>query len=136
MQRRRCVLCCAVVAASTLLAGCAFDVIHVKQETVQFKPAAEPRPVLTLQDDVKVSIGDFGSATPLKKGTTWRKVGKIDAGDVLATQDQVVTVEASNAYEAEPVVAHGEVAGFFLVVQHTFTPADPPVPVVFLAKSQ
>lgn len=135
MQRRRCVLCCAVVAASTLLAGCAFDVIHVKQETVQFKPAAEPRPVLTLQDDVKVSIGDFGSATPLKKGTTWRKVGEIDAGNVLATQDQVVTVQASNAYEAEPVVAHGEVVGFFLVVQQTFTPADPPVPATFLSKS-
>jgi len=125
-----------VAAASVLLAGCAFDVIHVDQETVQYKPATAPESVLTLQDEVNVSIADYGSATPLRKGTTWRKVGEIDEGDVLATQEQVVTVEASNAYEAEPVVAHGEVVGFFLVVQHTFTPADPPVPVTFLSKSQ
>lgn len=124
-----------MAAASALLAGCAFDVIHVKQETAQYQPVAAPGSLLTLQDDVKVSIGDFGSATPLKKGTTWHKVGEIGAGDVLATQDQVVTVQASNAFEAEPVVAHGEVVGFFLVVQQTFTPADPPVPATFLSKS-
>lgn len=124
-----------MAAASALLAGCAFDVIHVKQETAQYQLVAAPGSLLTLQDDVKVSIGDFGSATPLKKGTTWRKVGEIGAGDVLATQDQVVTVQASNAFEAEPVVAHGEVVGFFLVVQQTFTPADPPVPATFLSKS-
>lgn len=124
-----------MIAASALLAGCAFDVIHVDQEAVQYKPTTAPGPALTLQDDVNVSIADHGSATPLKKGTTWRKVGKIDAGDVFAPQGQVVTVEASNAYEAEPVIAHGEVVGFFLVVQHTFTPADPPAPVAFLPKS-
>jgi hypothetical protein len=125
---------CAILVASVWLAGCAFDVIHVNQETAQYDPAASPGPLLTLQDDVKVSIGDFGSATTLKKGTTWRKVGEIAAGEVLATHDQVITVEASNAYEAEPVVAHGEVVGFFLVVEHTFTPADPPVPIAFASK--
>ncbi len=105
--------------------GCAFDVIHVKQTPAHFEPAVADQ-TWVLRDDLKVAIAS-GWATPLKKGTIWKRVGRIAEGDVMATRDQIITVEASNVFEAQPVVNQGRVVGFFLPVERSFTPADPPV---------
>lgn len=105
--------------------GCAFDVIHVKQTPAHFEPVTADQ-AWVLRDDLKVLIAS-GWATPLKKGTIWKRVGRIAEGDVIATRDQILTVEASNVFEAQPVINQGKVVGFFLPVEKSFTPADPPV---------
>jgi hypothetical protein len=53
-------------------------------------------------------------------------IGHTEQGDVLKTKDQVVTVRASNMFEADPVIKDGQLVGFFLVIENSFTPADPP----------
>jgi len=53
-------------------------------------------------------------------------VGRIEQGEVYKTKDQVVTVEASNMYEAQLVLSGSLVVGFYLPVERTFTAADPP----------
>ncbi|HYM17945.1 MAG TPA: hypothetical protein VEU06_05230 [Micropepsaceae bacterium] len=80
----------------------------------------------TLAQDMKVKLRQ-GFASNLKKGTVWKQVGHIEQGDVFRTGDQVVTVEASNQYEAYLVVNNGMAMGFYLPVEKTFTAADPPI---------
>jgi hypothetical protein len=116
-----------------LCAGCAFDVIHLKQLPAQFEAVPTTGRTWILPDNVKVRIAS-GRATLLKKNTTWRQVGKIKDGDVLKTADQVVAVGASNQFEAYPVIDRGKLVGFFLPVQQSFTPADPPVAINLLLK--
>jgi hypothetical protein len=113
------------LVVSFLTSGCAFNIISVRQEAVHFVPAAEGHH-WTLAEDTKVKLVE-GSATLLKKGSTWRQVGEIEKGNVLHTDDQVVTVEASNQHEAEVVVSNNMIVGFYLRVEQAFTPAEVPV---------
>lgn len=117
-----------IVALS--LAGCAMDIVSVKQAPVLLTELADLGPPVILQNDVSVAIGT-GFATKLRKGTTWRPVGRIAEGEVYATRDQIVTVEASHIHEARPVIAGGRIVGFYLPVERTFTRASSPVAVSF-----
>ena len=120
-RRQLCAMLCAV-----LLTGCAFDVISVRQMPADFRATPEVQQAWTLSEATKVRLQE-GFATDLRKGTTWRHVGRVEQGDVFHTSDQVVAVQASNQHEADLVVNRNTVVGFYLIVEHTFTPADPPV---------
>jgi len=78
-----------------------------------------------LADDVKLNLGS-GYKRLLKKGTIWNCIGKIEQGDVLRTDDQVLTVEASNVFEAYIVVSGGLINGFYLPVERTYSPLPSP----------
>jgi hypothetical protein len=123
-----------VFGAVLLLTGCAFDVIHVQQVPASLEQISGPAPEWTLSQDVTVHLRE-GSAVPLKAGTTWRAIGRIAQGDVFRTGDQVVTVEASNVYEAALVTKADVVVGFYLIVEHTFTAADPQIEIKHVIRS-
>lgn len=111
-------LACCVAA---LLGACAFDVIHVDQRPAQFESASASGRPFELAADVDVDIG-FGYHRILKKGTTWRSLGRLPQGDVYTTSDQVLTVEASNIQEAYIVIESRKLVGFYLPVEKTFSP--------------
>ena len=111
---------------SLLLGGCAFDVVHVKQQPATFTNACDS-PSFRLTKEVKASLGT-GFPTILKANTTWNQVGVTDLGKVFATKDQVVKVEASNIYEANIVVTNHVLVGFYLPVEKTFAPLSNPLP--------
>jgi len=111
-----------------LLAACAFDVINLRLSPTRFEPVSDAPQEWVLRSDVKVTLVS-GWATALKKGTTWKQVGTVIEGTVLKTRDQIVTVEASDIFEAEPVINGGRIVGFYLPVDKAFTPADPAAPV-------
>jgi hypothetical protein len=113
-----------------MLAGCVMDLVSVRQQPTTLEPAGDPGAPVVLQGDVSVALGT-GFPTKLRQGTTWRSVGKIAEGEVFATRDQTVTVEASNIHEAHPVIAGGKIVGFYLPVEHTFARAAAPVAIVF-----
>jgi hypothetical protein len=123
MKIRRSMLSIAVLA---LVAGCAFDIVSVKQTPTTLGGVRTPALDFVLTQDAAVSIGT-GFPTRLKQGTHWQSVGVIDQGAVYSTKDQVVTVEASNISEAQIVVSHGELVGFYLPVERTFAAAKNPV---------
>jgi hypothetical protein len=104
-----------------LLGSCAFDLVHVKQIPIQLQSAQSPKNPFVLEQEVNVSLGT-GYSRVLKKGTEWRFVGTIPNGDVYSTDDQVLTVEASNIYEAYIVVSSGKLVGFYLPVGKSFSP--------------
>jgi len=72
---------------------------------------------------VDLEIG-HGYKRTLKSGTTWTPLGTISYGDVYKTKDQVLTIEASNIYEACIVVSAGELVGFYLPVENAYYPLE------------
>jgi hypothetical protein len=50
-------------------------------------------------------------------------------GEVFATKDQIVTVEASNIYEAQLIVANRCIVGFYLPVEKKFVPVSQSNPI-------
>lgn len=130
-QRARTAAPCQPLAAlllcliQLLFFGCAFDVAHVKQLPASFQPVTGTPVRWRLGHEAKVSIGT-GYTTRLQPGTRWVQVGRLEQGDVFKTADQIVTVEASNIHEAYLVIKDGAVTGFYLPVERTFTPVNPP----------
>ncbi len=117
-----------------LVAGCAFDVVQLKQQPAVFTPATDsPSFVLAKQTEVRLGTG---FPTLLKAHSTWSQVGAIDQGKVYATKDQVVKVEASNIHEARIVVANQSLVGFYLPVEKTFCPLSKPIPLVIESINQ
>ena len=108
--------------------GCAFDLSHVKQTPAALATAPSGGSRWRLVSDANISIGT-GYATRLKAGTQWEQVGRLAQGDVFKTHDQILTVEASNIHEAYLVVRDKMVTGFYLPVERTFTPVNPPQPI-------
>lgn len=51
----------------------------------------------------------------------------IDQGEVYKTNDQILTIEASNIFEAYIVISSNKLFGFYLPVEDTFSPLEHPV---------
>lgn len=109
-----------------LLAGCAFGVSYVKKSPATFTANTGTSPDFILQHEVKVGLGT-GFPTRLKNGTRWHQVGTTEYGAVFITKDQIVTVEASNIYEAQLIVSNQCITGFYLPVEKMVTPVSPPI---------
>lgn len=104
-----------------LVYGCAFDVIRVEQVPTNFSPTPTCTNSFILTKTVGIQLSGGYSRT-LKKGTRWSCIGRITEGFVYKTKDQILTVEASNIYEANIVVSSGRLVGFYLPVEGTFSP--------------
>jgi hypothetical protein len=111
----------ALLVVFSLFFSCAFDVVRVKQEPARFETSASVQDAWTLTRDVEISL-DTGYNRKLKAGTRWECIGKIEKGDVYQTKDQILTVEGSNIYEACIVVSEGQLVGFYLPANQTFSP--------------
>lgn len=116
----------AALGFALLLQACAFNIIAIRQTPTTF--VAEPSgQILVLRARERVSLLE-GKSRTLHEGTTWRKIGRVNEGDVYLTKDQAVTVDASNEQEAQLVVKDGMAIGFYLPVERTFTAASKPIP--------
>jgi hypothetical protein len=109
-----------VIALALLLAACAFDVVILQKTPAELAASADSGERWTLGTDTRATLA-AGWASALRAGTTWRRLGTIAEGDVFRTKDQLVTVEASNLYQADIVVSGGQLVGFYLPVDHLFT---------------
>jgi len=107
-------------------AGCAFDISHVTRVPTAFQATSPDGPGWTLLQDQSIGVGS-GFPTKLRRGTRWQFAGHVAQGDVYRTSDQIVTVEASNIYEAMVVMRGDKLAGFYLPVDHAFVAATSPV---------
>lgn len=105
------------------LVACAFDVVTLKRSPAELTATAASSGQWRLQTTQKPYLVS-GFASALAAGTIWQKIGTIGQGDVLRTRDQIVSIEASNLYQADIVVDHGQLVGFYLPVDHAFTPCS------------
>lgn len=109
-------------------AGCAFDIVSVRQLPVDYTPVSDAPRVFILKQDIRIGLG-AGYQTQLRTGTRWRQIGRTPHGDVFTTRDQVVKVEASNIHEAQVVMQGRSVTGFYLPVEKTFVAVKQPIPI-------
>ena len=109
-----------------LLHACAFDVIHLKKSPCQIEKDESNVKSFRLGKEVQVTL-DTGYSRKLKDGVRWNYVGVIPFGKVFRTNDQILTVEGSNIFEAYIVVSSGKLAGFYLPVQKAFSPISEPL---------
>ncbi|GAJ03730.1 unnamed protein product, partial [marine sediment metagenome] len=108
-----------------LFIGCAFDLVHVKQIPTQLNLSQPGEKSWTLINEVKL-ICDTGYDRQLKSGTKWDYVGKVEQGYVYKTNDQILTVEGSNIFEAYIVILEDNIVGFYLPVEKSYTPIQSP----------
>ena len=107
--------------------GCAFDVIHVDRTPVRLDTASKTCTApFTLGGDVTVTPSG-GYDRTLKQGTRWECRGRIEQGWVYRTRDQVLTLEASNVFEADIVVSGRTLTGFYLPVERAYSALRPAV---------
>lgn len=111
-----------IIGMLCAVSGCAFDVSHVQRVPTTFQTEASAGPGWTLRQDQSIGVGS-GFPTTLHRGTRWQLAGHIPQGDVYRTDDQIVTVEASNIFEAMVVMQGEKLAGFYLPVEHSFVAA-------------
>ena len=111
------------------ISGCAFDVSFVKTVPTNFTADTGCRDKWVLSGDQQIGMGT-GFPTKLRQGTKWRCVGHVEAGDVFQTTDQIVTVEASNIYEALIVAKGDQLMGFYLPLEKKLAPVDPPIKLI------
>jgi hypothetical protein len=122
-------LCFFIIFVFCLGDGCAFDVSYVKKAPATFAPIIENARNFILNQHVEVGLGT-GFPTRLKAGTHWHQIGSTDYGGVFITKDQIVTVEASDVYEAQLIVSNQCVTGFYLPVEKEVTLVSRPIPIV------
>jgi hypothetical protein len=113
-----------IVVLSTV--GCAFDIVKVKQTPANFTAAENHEKSFKLVKEVTVTLGT-GYKRKIKAGTEWDYIGKISQGEVYKTDDQVLTIEGSNIFEADIVVSNSDLVGFYLPVEKTFSPLSSPI---------
>jgi len=94
---------------------------HVKQVPTQIEPAPIIKSSFVLVKEVNFTLNLFYSRK-LNAGTTWDFVTTITQGDVFKTKDQILTLEASNIFEAYIVISSNNLVGFYLPVEKTFSP--------------
>lgn len=114
-----------LIIASLLVSGCAFDVYRADLTPAQIDTSIATKPSFRLREEVDLDIG-FGYERQLMKGTVWNHMGAISHGDVYHSSDQILTVEASNIYEAYLVVLSGTLVGFYLPVEDAYYPLANP----------
>lgn len=108
------------------ISGCAFDVSFVKTVPASFIADTGCRDQFVISGDQRIEMGT-GFPTKLRQGTKWRCVGHVEGGDVFGTTDQIVTVEASNIYEALIVARGDQLTGFYLPIEKRLAPVVPSI---------
>lgn len=119
----------AVCAGLFILAGCAFDLVSLQQSPAPQTAVSADKASWRLTADTSLRPAR-GNKVNLKGGTEWQYVCTIKQGDVYRTKDQLVSVTASNTYEAYIVVSGKSVVGLYLPVEKSFSPLRQPTPIV------
>jgi hypothetical protein len=119
-----------LLAGLLLLGGCAFNLVILQRSPAQLVAAPSSTQSWMLTTVAQATL-NAGWVKPLRPGTSWQRIGTIAEGDVLRTKDQLVTIEASNSFQADIVVHDGKLVGFYLPVDHAFTACATPIPIDF-----
>jgi hypothetical protein len=119
-----------IVTAAVLFAGlggCAVQQTPVQLAELQSAPQA---PTRSLAQEAAFRL-DTGYARSLKSGSNWRLAGALPQGQVYRPVNDVFTLEGKNVHEAYLVLRDDVLVGFYLPVEHSFSPLQPPVPLRF-----
>jgi len=110
-----------------VLSACTVD-----QVPTAYSPLAVNNTLLLKRLDEQVDIHlNTGYSRTLKIGSIWSRVGSLVEGEVYKPYRDVFTVEGSHVHEAYLVVSNNMLQGFYLPVEHTFSPLNQKIPLTF-----
>ncbi|MFL6260130.1 MAG: hypothetical protein ACJ76Y_10500 [Thermoanaerobaculia bacterium] len=111
-----------------VLTGCAFDIMDIRYAPVGFEQSRqEEGRSWVLTSDISLQHAPCGYRRTLRKGTRWKLVGALPQGEVFKSDDQVLTLECANVFEAYLVVSGRQLIGFYLPVEKGFVAASKPL---------
>ena len=105
------------------LVSCAPSIVTYPVSVTRANPSAER--FILLASVTGTSSAGFSRSLPA--GTAFKEVGSIPQGRVMRPLNKILTAEGANIAEADAVVADGRWVGFYLRVEHTFSPLQQPV---------
>jgi hypothetical protein len=115
------ILFIALFIHAVFISGCAFDLAHVKYQPARLESAGNGGEAFTLSSDTLIQGAPCGYSRTLRKGTRWEHVGRLLEGIVYRSQEQTLTIECSNVFEAYLVVDGEYLVGFYLPVEKGFS---------------
>jgi hypothetical protein len=115
------ILCIVLFIYAVFISGCAFDLAHVKYQPARMQSLGNGAAAFTLSSDTLIQGAPCGYSRTLRKGTRWEPVGRLLEGVVYRSQEQTLTIECSNVFEAYLVVDGGCLVGFYLPVEKGFS---------------
>ena len=110
-----------------LIFGCAFDLAHVKYQPATIESTDNGMAGFTLSSDTPIQGAPCGYSRTLRKDTRWEPVGRLLEGIVYRSQEQTLTIECSNVFEAYLVIDGANLVGFYLPVENGFSALSEPV---------
>ena len=110
-----------VLAVVAMVTACASEVVRT-QATLGPAAAGEgPRIELAEEATVRFSSG-YSRALPV--GSVWELRGTLPQGNVYERVGGIFTVEGAHVHEAFLVVSGNRLVGYYLPVEHAFSPAE------------
>ena len=110
-----------LVAIAAMLAGCASEVVRTPATLGSAAAGERPRIELTEATTLQLSSG-YNRVLPA--GSLWELRGTLPQGNVYKRVDGIFTVEGAHVHEAFLVVSGNKLVGYYLPVEHAFSPAE------------
>lgn len=113
---------CIAAMVCFLIMGCAAE---VTRHTVVFNSlasASDTEQRLVKRNELVTFNSGYERA--ILKDSSWKLVGSVPQGRVYASSGSAFSVEGAHVHEAYLVVAKGNLVGFYLPVEKSFTPLN------------
>ena len=102
------------------LAACAPEVVR---QPAQLTPTTGGSgATIEVAEEASVAVGT-GYSRVIRRGSVWSRIGRLVQGEVWKPVGGVFTVEGAHIHEAYLVLDGDRVVGFYLPVEHAFSPA-------------
>lgn len=85
------------------------------------------------QIDIKL---DTGYTRSLIAGSQWMRVGAIAQGQVYRPYNTIFTLEGTHVHEAYLVIANNNLTGFYLPVEHGYSPLKQKISLPFTSTTK
>ncbi len=108
-----------ILLALLLISGCASEVVRAPTDFVGVS-GTQARRIVTVQSAEIVL--DSGYRRIINSGVVLIETGSIDAGRVYKPTNTVFTIEGKHMHEAYFVLRNERLVGFYLPVEHAFSP--------------
>ena len=106
--------------------ACATEIVREPASLYPLAPSAQADYVV----DAPIAVSSTsGYERRVPAGSRWRLMGTISQGNVYRRVDDVFSIEGAHMHEAFLVVAGGQLVGFYLPVEKSYSPARSTVPI-------
>lgn len=113
---------CVAAMVCIFMSGCAAEVTRHKVAFNSSESRSNVEQRLVKRNEIVTFNSGYERA--ILKDSPWKLVGSVPQGRVYASAESVFSVEGAHVHEAYLVVTKGNLVGFYLPVEKSFTPLN------------